>query len=104
MAVPDKAKWIVQPASSDVLRYGIALVSVSAALGLTLIFLHFDLPQPFTALALTAIAITFWYSGTGPGILATFISMLVRGFFSHPRSMVRLVLFMTWCFWSLPCL
>ncbi|MGC1171896.1 MAG: ATP-binding protein [Candidatus Acidiferrales bacterium] len=85
MAVPDKAKWIVQPASSDVLRYGIALVSVSAALGLTLIFLHFDLPQPFTALALTAIAITFWYSGTGPGILATFISMLVRGFFFAPE-------------------
>jgi C4-dicarboxylate-specific signal transduction histidine kinase len=85
MVVPGKTKWNVQSASSDVLHYGIALVSVAAALGLTRIFVHFDLPQPFTALALSAIAITFWYGGTGPGILATFFSMFVRGFFFAPE-------------------
>jgi signal transduction histidine kinase len=85
MASPVKAKWIVQPPGSDALRYGIALVSVAAALGLTHIFLYFGLPQPFTAFALCAIAITFWYGGTVPGILATVLSLLVRSYFFEPE-------------------
>jgi hypothetical protein len=64
MASSLKAKWIVPPAGSEALRNGIALVSLAAALGLTRIFLYFDLPQPFTAFALCAIAITSWYGGT----------------------------------------
>jgi signal transduction histidine kinase len=85
MASPVKAKWIVQPPGSDALRYGIALVSVAAALGLTDIFLYFGLPQPFTAFALSAIAITFWYGGTMPGILATVLPLLVRSYFFEPE-------------------
>jgi PAS domain S-box-containing protein len=38
------------------------------------------LPQPFTAFALSAIAITFWYGGTSPGILAALVSSLVRDY------------------------
>jgi PAS domain S-box-containing protein len=42
---------------------------------------YYNLPQPFAAFALSAIAITFWYGGTYPGILATLISSLVRDYF-----------------------
>ena len=80
------ANWLSQPAPSIVLRYGLALVSVAAALGLAQIFLHFHLPQPFAAFALSAIAITFWYGGTMPGILATVLSSLVRTYFFEPET------------------
>jgi hypothetical protein len=70
---------------SVVLRYGLALVWVAAALGLAQTFLYFHLPQPFTALALSAIAITFWYGGNTPGILAALLSSLVRTFVFEPE-------------------
>ena len=80
------ANWLLQPPASIVLRYGLALVSVAAALGLAQTFLHFHLPQPFTAFALSAIAITFWYGGTGPGILAAVLASLVRTYFFEPEA------------------
>jgi PAS domain S-box-containing protein len=70
---------------SVALRYGLALVWVAVALGLAQTFVYFHLPQPFTAFALSAIAITFWYGGTTPGILAALLSSLVRGFFFEPE-------------------
>jgi formate hydrogenlyase transcriptional activator len=85
MRYPGKAKWIAPPAASVALRYGLALVSVAAALGLAHTFLYFHLPQPFTAFALSAIAITFWYSGTTPGILAALLSSFVRSYFFEPE-------------------
>ena len=78
------ANWLLKPAASIALRYGLALVSVSAALGLAQTFLRFHLPQPFTAFALSAVAITFWYGGTGPGILAAVLASLVRSYFFEP--------------------
>ncbi len=85
MGYPAKAKWIARPAAFGVLRYGLALVSVGAALGLAHGFLYFHLPQPFTAFALSAIAITFWYGGIMPGILAALLSLLVRSYFFEPE-------------------
>jgi hypothetical protein len=66
MGYPDKAKWSARPA----LGYGLALVSVVVAAGLTQLFLYFHLPLAFNAFALSAIAITFWYGGIRPGILS----------------------------------
>jgi PAS domain S-box-containing protein len=63
------------------LRYGLAFVSIAAAMGLARIFLYFHLPQPFAAFALSAIAITFWYGGTTPGIVATVLASIIR--YSH---------------------
>jgi PAS domain S-box-containing protein len=60
--------------------YGLAFASVAVALLLDLLFQHFNLPHPFTAFALSAIAITFWYGGTKPGIVAVLLSSLIRGF------------------------
>ena len=78
--------WLLQPAASISLPYGLAVVSVAAALGLAQTFLRFHLPQPFTAFALSAIAITFWYGGTMPGILAAVLSSLVRTYFFAPEA------------------
>jgi signal transduction histidine kinase len=85
MADPHKAKLIERPAASVVLRYGIAVVSVAAALGWAQAFLYFRLPQPFTAFALSAIAITYWYGGTLPGVFAALLSLLVRGYYFEPE-------------------
>jgi len=65
-------------------RYGLAFVSVTGALLLELLFHHFNLPHPFAAFALSAIAITFWYGGTKPGIVAVLLSSVVRGFIFEP--------------------
>jgi PAS domain-containing protein len=84
MGLLDKTKWIAGPAWSIALRYGLALASVAAALGFSLAFLHFHLPQPFGAFAVSAIAITFWYAGAGPGIFAAVLSSLIRLYFFDP--------------------
>jgi hypothetical protein len=36
--------------------------------------------HPFAALVRSAIAITFWYGGTKPGIVAVLLASLIRGF------------------------
>ena len=82
------ANWLLKPAVFIPLRYGLALVSVAAALGLAQTFLRFHLPQPFTAFALSAIAITFWYGGTWPGIFSAVLASLVRTYFFAPEANV----------------
>src|SRR6202007_2547544 len=74
------AKELRQPGASLARRYGLAFASVAGALLLDLLFHHFNLPHPFAAFALSAIAITFWYGGTKPGIVAVLLSSLIRGF------------------------
>ncbi len=71
---------MARPGVTFALGYGLAFASVTAALLLELLFQHFGLPHPFAAFALTAIAITFWYAGTKPGIVAVLLSMLIRGY------------------------
>jgi cbb3-type cytochrome oxidase subunit 1 len=66
-------------------RYGLAFVFVSGAFVLAKTFVYFDLPQPFTAFALSAIAGTFWYGGTQAGILAASTSWLARDYFFEPE-------------------
>jgi PAS domain S-box-containing protein len=80
MSQLDKTKWAAEPAMSVVQHYGLALASVTAALGLALAFMHLHLPQTFGAFALSAIAITFWYAGIAPGILAAVLSSIVRDY------------------------
>src|SRR5258708_3762574 len=80
MANSATAKKMEQPGASFARRYGLAFVSVTSALLLELLFHHFNLPHPFAAFALSAIAITFWYAGTKPGIVAVLLSSLIRGF------------------------
>jgi hypothetical protein len=74
------AKKMARPGASFARRYGLAFLSVTGALLLELLFHHFNLPHPFAAFALSAIAITFWYGGTKPGIVAVLLSSLIRGY------------------------
>jgi len=72
-----RISWLAaRPKSAVVLRYGAAIILVAAALGMALILRHNNLPHPFTSFSFAAIAITFWYGGTGPGLLALLLSYL----------------------------
>src|SRR3977135_59984 len=73
-------KWMARRDVSRAMPYGLAIASVTGALLLELIFTRFHLPHAFAAFALSAIAITFWYGGTKPGIVAVLLSSLIRGF------------------------
>src|SRR5712672_3324982 len=80
MADSATAKKMARPGASFARRYGLAFVSVAGALLLELLFQRFNLPHPFAAFALSAIAITFWYGGTRPGIVAVLLASLIRGY------------------------
>src|ERR1700679_1247352 len=86
--MPDSAtaKKLTRPGASFARRYGLAFASVASALLLDLLFSHFDLPHPFAAFALSAIAITFWYGGTKPGIVAVLFSSLIRSFIFEDKT------------------
>ena len=84
MSFQNKQKWTATDIKSYVLCYGLAFISVAVAFGLARVFLYFHVPQPFTSFAMSAIAITFWYGGAAPGILAALLSIIIRNsFFEH---------------------
>src|SRR6202790_5287777 len=66
---------------SPALRYGVAVLSVSLALGVSLLLQRFQFHSVADALFLFAIAIAVWYAGIGPGILAVVLSGLADTFF-----------------------
>ena len=74
----------------------LALVSVSVAFVLARTFLYYGLPQPFTAFAPSAMAGTFWYCGTKPGILAALISWLVRDYLFEPEASAESCILYGW--------
>src|SRR3981189_3623372 len=80
MANLSVTKWMAPRDVSRPMPDGLAIPSVTGALVLELIFTRFHLPRAFAALALSAIAITFWYGGTKPGVVAVLLSSLIRGF------------------------
>src|SRR6267378_1741302 len=79
-----KSQSFPLPVRSPFFRYGLAVLVVVIALGIKLVLLHFDLPYPLSTSFLAAIAIAFWYGGTGPGILAVLLSSLAFAFFVVP--------------------
>jgi len=79
----------VRPAFAVVLRYGLALTSVAVALGMSVILAHYHLLRLFGAFSFAAIAASFWYAGTGPGLLAVLLSCLAMGFLHSPITEMR---------------
>jgi DNA-binding NtrC family response regulator/PAS domain-containing protein len=75
---------MARPGVSRALPYVLAIASVTGALLLELLFVHFHLPRAFAGLALSAIAITFWYGGPKPGVVAVLLSILIRSYMFEP--------------------
>src|SRR3984885_3769475 len=66
-------------------RYGLAIVTVALALGSAISFERFNFRGVEFPLFLFAIALTVWYAGPGPGILAVVLSSLsFNYFFTEP--------------------
>ncbi len=62
------------------LGYALAIVSVSAAFAAAQAFLYLHLHLAIMSCSFCAIAITFWYGGVPPGILAVVLVVLIRTF------------------------
>jgi formate hydrogenlyase transcriptional activator len=78
------SRFAARPELAVGLRYGAAIILVAAALGTALILRQENLPHPFISFSFAAIAITFWYGGTGPGLLALSLSCLAMSHFFVP--------------------
>src|ERR1700682_4492905 len=76
-----RSNLALQLARSPVLRYGLAVLSVSVALGGSLLLERFQFRNVADPLFLFAIAIAVWYAGTGPAILAVVLSGLADTYF-----------------------
>jgi len=71
------SRLTARPALAVAWRYRLAVASVATALGTTLILRYYGFPPRFIShFTLIAIAVTFWCAGTGPGLLALFLSCL----------------------------
>jgi signal transduction histidine kinase len=64
--------------------YGLAVFSVSVALGGGLLLARYGFTGVADPLFLSAIAITVWYAGTGPAILAVVLSSVADTYFFIP--------------------
>src|ERR1700747_2156483 len=77
MANQGISKLMTRPTLAVVLRYGLAVLLIGIAPAITLItHLHNSPPRFVSHFVLLAIAITFWFAGTGPGVLAFLLSCL----------------------------
>jgi len=73
---------------STLARFGLALASVGISFALSMVMHHYHLVHPFTSFSMLAIAITFWFSGAGPGLLTLLLSFYVtRRYFIPPLSL-----------------
>jgi PAS domain S-box-containing protein len=71
--------------TSVMLRYGLAVVSVAVASALALLAQVYTIHNPEYPLFLIAVALTVWYAGTGPGVLAVVLSSAsFNYFFTEP--------------------
>jgi len=79
------ANWIARPKLRHALGYLLAVASVGLAFVAARTFLHYHLPLAIMSFSFCGIAITFWYAGIGPGILALVLAVLIRTFLFQPE-------------------
>jgi uncharacterized membrane protein YoaK (UPF0700 family) len=79
------ANWLVGPKLRHALGYLLAVASMGLAFVAARTFLHFHLPLAIMSFSFCAIAITFWYAGIGPGILALVLAVIIRTFLFQPE-------------------
>jgi signal transduction histidine kinase len=101
------ARWDrqFQSLQSPVVRYGLAIVSVTVALGLSLALQHYQFRGVEVPVLTLAIAVTTWYAGNGPAAAAIVLSSLCFDyFFTEPyyslevtsRDLPYFFIFVTW--------
>src|SRR5262249_7775567 len=66
---------------SVALRYGLALLSVGIALGISLFLARYKIEGVEFPLFLVAVALTVWYAGTGPAVLALVLATLAFNYY-----------------------
>ena len=77
------ARWDqrFQRLQSPIARYGLAIVSVAIALGLSLPLQYYEFRDVAVPILTFAIAITTWYAGNGPAVTAIVLSALCFDYF-----------------------
>ena len=65
---------------SAIQRYGLAVASVAVALGVSLAMQRYNFRAEFTPFLL-AVAVTAWYAGPGPGVVALILSSALFDYF-----------------------
>jgi PAS domain S-box-containing protein len=71
---------------SPVLRYGFAVASFTVALALALLAERYGFHNVEVPVFLFAVALTAWYAGSGPGVVAVVLSIVFFDyFFTEPR-------------------
>ena len=68
----------------DLLRYGLAIVYVAAALGAALLLRHANFRDIAVSMFLFAVAASAWYRGPGPAVLAVLLSEICFDYFFLP--------------------
>src|SRR5580700_6902178 len=79
-----RSKLRLRIAQSPVLRYGLAVASVTIALAIAFILEHHDFHRGAIPLFLFAVALSAWYGGVGPAILAIVLSTLSFDYYFAP--------------------
>ena len=79
------SKWSAPAGTNAVLRYTLAVVSVVLAFLAARAFLYFHLPLAIMSFSFCAIAISFWYGGIRPGILALVLVIFIRTVLFRPE-------------------
>jgi len=79
------ANWRARRKLRPALGYLLAVASVGLAFLAARTFLHYHLPLAIMSFSFCAIAITFWYAGIGPGVLALVLAVLIRTFLFQPE-------------------
>lgn len=85
MAYSKISSWLKRPTVRTVLGYALAVVSVIAAFLTARTLIYFHLPLAIVSFSFCAIAVTFWYGGIRPGILALVLAVLIRTFVFRPE-------------------
>ena len=77
------ARWMLElhGIRSPILRYGFAVVSVAVGLGLALLLNYRQFRDVEVPVLTMSIALTTWYAGTGPSVLAIVLSTLCFDYF-----------------------
>jgi PAS domain S-box-containing protein len=79
-----KSGRISWPEPPIVIRYGVAIVAVAAALAGALLLQHFFEITPAVSLFLCGVLLAAWFGGLGPGLLAVALSALAFDYYFPP--------------------